>query len=50
MTRRQEPGGHRVHGYIVGSKVDVALRPAGADRDLVLIPATPNFFVQYLNL
>lgn len=50
MTRRQEPGGHRLHGYIVGSKVDVALRPPDSDTDLVLIPATPNFFVQYLNL
>jgi len=50
MTRRREPGGHRVHGHIVGSKVDVALRPPDADKDLFLIPATPNFFVQYLNL
>lgn len=47
MTRRREQGGHRVEGYVVGSKVDVALRPPGADTDVLLIPATPNFFVQY---
>lgn len=47
MTRRQEAGGHRLNGYVVGSKVDVAIRPPGEDRDLALIPATPNFFVQY---
>jgi hypothetical protein len=48
MTRRQEDGGHRLNGYVVGSRVDVALRPPDADADLLLIPATPNFFVQYL--
>jgi hypothetical protein len=47
MTRRQEQGGHRRNGYIVGSRVDVALRPAGEDADVLLIPATPNFFAQY---
>jgi hypothetical protein len=47
MTRRQEAGGHRLNGYVVGSRVDVAIRPPGIDHDLVLIPATPNFFVQY---
>jgi hypothetical protein len=50
MTRRQEVGGHRRNGYVVGSKVDVALRPADADGDLLLIPATPNFFVALRNL
>jgi hypothetical protein len=50
MSRRQEAGGHRLNGYIVGTRVDVVLRPAGEDEDLVLIPATPNFFVQYRNL
>src|ERR1044072_6890708 len=30
MTRRQEAAGHRHNGYVVGSKVDVALRPPGA--------------------
>jgi len=47
MTRRQEEGGHRLRGYIVGSRVDIELRPEGAERDLLLIPATPNFFVRY---
>jgi hypothetical protein len=47
MTRRQESGGHRINGYVVGSKVDVVLRPEGEDADVLLIPATPNFFVQY---
>jgi hypothetical protein len=47
MTRRQEQGGHRRNGYVVGSKVDIALRPPGEDADVLLIPATPNFFAQY---
>jgi hypothetical protein len=47
MTRRQEQGGHRRNGYVVGSRVDVALRPDGEDADVLLIPATPNFFAQY---
>jgi hypothetical protein len=45
MTRRQEVGGHRRNGFVIGSKVDVALRPAGAaGEEVALIPATPNFF------
>jgi hypothetical protein len=48
LARRQEQGGHRIGGYVVGSKVDIALRPPGAHEDVLLIPATPNFFVQYL--
>jgi hypothetical protein len=47
MTRRQEQGGHRRNGYVVGSRVDVSLRPPDKDADVLLIPATPNFFVQY---
>jgi Zn ribbon nucleic-acid-binding protein len=47
MTRRQEAGGHRLNGYVIGSKVDVGIRPSGDDRDIALIPATPNFFIQY---
>ncbi|MEA2155679.1 MAG: hypothetical protein QOE11_1819 [Solirubrobacteraceae bacterium] len=50
MTRRQESGGHRLHGFVIGSKCDVALQPLGAERPLALIPATPYFFVQYLNM
>jgi len=50
MTRRQERAGHHLRGYIIGSRVDVALRPEDAARDILLIPATPNFFVRYLNL
>ncbi len=50
MTRRQERAGHRLRGYIIGSRVDVALRPEGAGRDILLIPATPYFFVRYLNV
>lgn len=47
MTRRQEAGGHSLNGYIIGSKVDVVLRPPDSAQDEVLIPATPNFFTQY---
>ena len=47
MTRRREEGGHRRNGYVVGSRVDVALRPPGADADVLVIPATPNFFEPY---
>ncbi len=50
MTRRQELGGHRRNGYVIGAKVDVALRPPDSDRDLLLIPATPNLFVALRNL
>jgi hypothetical protein len=47
MTRRQEAGGHHLNGYVIGSKVDVVLRPPHGTADEVLIPATPNFFAQY---
>lgn len=50
LTRRQEKAGHHLRGYIIGSRVDVALRPEGAAVDILLVPATPYFFVQYLNL
>ena len=50
LTRRQEKSGHHLRGYIIGSRVDVALRPEGDERDTLLIPATQYFFVQYLNL
>lgn len=50
MTRLHEKAGHHLRGYIIGSRVDIALRPEGADRDILLIPATRYFFVQYLNL
>ena len=50
MTRGQERAGHHLRGYIIGSRVDVALRPEYADADLVLVPATPYFFVRYLNV
>lgn len=50
MTRRQEANGHRHNGYVVGSRVDVALRPADADDDLLLILSTPNLFVALRNL
>ena len=47
MTRRQEAGGHHLNGFVIGSKVDVVLRPPDTAKDEVLIPATPNFFTQY---
>jgi Zn ribbon nucleic-acid-binding protein len=50
MTRRQEVGGHRRRGYLIGSKVDVALRPPDARDDVLLIPATPSFFAALRNL
>jgi hypothetical protein len=50
MTRRQEVGGHRRNGYVIGSKVDISLRPPDAGEELLLIPATPNFFVALRNL
>jgi hypothetical protein len=50
MTRRQEASGHRHKGYVVGSRVDVALRPPDAAADLLLIVATPNLFHALRNL
>ncbi len=50
LTRWQEKAGHHLRGYIVGARVDVALRPEGAEQDILLIPATRYFFEQYANL
>jgi hypothetical protein len=50
LTRVHERAGHHLRGYIIGSRVDIALRPEGADSDMLLIPATQYFFVQYLYL
>jgi len=47
MTRWEEKAGHRLRGYIIGSMVEVAMRPEGAEADLVVIPATRYFFKQY---
>ena len=50
LTRWQEKGGHHLRGYIIGARVDVALRPEDAEQDILLIPATRYFFEQYANL
>lgn len=50
LTRYHEKAGHHLRGYIIGSRVDVALRPEGADQDMLLIPATRYFFERYLHL
>jgi hypothetical protein len=50
MARWEEKAGHHLRGYIIGARVDVALRPEGSDADLILLPATQYFFKQYLNL
>ena len=50
LTRWQEKAGHQLRGYIIGARVDIALRPEGSDQDLLLIPATRYFFDQYANL
>jgi hypothetical protein len=50
MTRRQEAAGHRREGYVLGSRVDVALRPPGAGGDVLVVPATPNLFAALRNL
>ncbi|HEV2776180.1 MAG TPA: hypothetical protein VGV90_11365 [Solirubrobacteraceae bacterium] len=50
LTRWQEKAGHHLRGYIIGARVDVALRPEDAEQDLLLIPATRYFFEQYANL
>ena len=50
LTRWQEKAGHNLRGYIIGARVDVALRPEGADHDILMIPATRYFFEQYANL
>ena len=50
LTRWQEKAGHHLRGYIIGARVDVALRPEDAEKDLLLIPATRYFFEQYANL
>jgi len=50
LTRYQERAAHHLRGYIIGARVDVALRAEGADHDILLIPATRYFFEQYRNL
>lgn len=50
LTRYHEKAGHHLRGYIIGARVDIALRPDGAEQDMLLIPATQYFFVQYLHL
>ena len=50
LTRWQEKAGHHLRGYIIGARVDVALRPEGAEQDILLIPATRYFVEQYSNL
>jgi hypothetical protein len=50
LTRWQEKAGHHLRGYIIGARVDVALRPEGTEHDILLIPATRYFFEQYANL
>ncbi|MGI8731329.1 MAG: hypothetical protein ACR2LK_15345 [Solirubrobacteraceae bacterium] len=51
MTRSNGSQGHRINGYVVGSKVDIALQPPGASLDDVeLLLGTPNFFMVLRNL
>jgi hypothetical protein len=50
MARWEERAGYEMRGYIIGSRVDVAFRPQDAEADVLRIPATPYFFVRYLNL
>ena len=38
LTRWQEKAGHHLRGYIIGARVDVALRPEGADQDIAADP------------
>lgn len=44
MVRRSNASGHRLNGYVIGCRVDLALRPAGADEDVALIYSQPDFF------
>jgi hypothetical protein len=50
LTRWQEKAGHHLRGYIIGARVDVALRPEETEHDILLIPATRYFFEQYAHL
>ena len=50
MTRWEEKAGHNLRGYIIGSMVDVTMRPEGEEKDMLVIPATRYFFKQYLHL
>lgn len=45
-TRNNGIQGHHINGYVVGSKVDLALQPPGSGLDDVeLLLGTPNFFM-----
>ncbi len=50
MSRWGESSGHKLRGFIIGSRVDIAFRPEDAEADLLRLPATPYFFTRYLDL
>ena len=50
LTRWHEKAAHHLRGYIIGARVDIALRPEDASEDILLIPATRYFFEQYGHL
>jgi hypothetical protein len=50
MARRGDASGHRRNGYVIGSRVDVALRRPGAEEDALLINSTADLFDALRNI
>jgi len=50
MARRGDASGHRRNGYVVGSRVDVALRRPGTEEDALLIYSTADLFDALRNI
>ncbi len=44
MVRRGEAYGTSRNGFLVGARVDLALRPPDADADVLLIASAPDLF------
>lgn len=50
MARRSQASGIARNGYVVATRVDVALRPPDADEDVELVLCSPDFFDALRNI
>jgi hypothetical protein len=50
MVRRSEAYGTSRNGYVIGARVDLALRPPDAGDDVLLILSAPDFFDALRNI
>lgn len=50
MVRRGDAFGHRRNGFVVGSRVDLVLRPPDADDVVALLVSSPDLFDALRNI